>query len=112
MTECISERLLARLRHLGRAYELTLLARLPTYGEVAYYPEIQLGLLEDELAFLFEVVSDQALLRAVDPIVGLIHHAHRNPRGWWLWWNRRELTVPPAGLAGKALIRHSLARCP
>ena len=47
----ISERLLARLRHLGAAYELPLLERLPSAG-FEFYPDIQVQDLEDELAFL------------------------------------------------------------
>ena len=79
----ISERLLARLRYLGIAYELSLLARLPDSGQVIY-PEIQLVLLDDELAFIFDVVSDQALLRAVAPFRECIDRAKRDPRGWSL----------------------------
>ena len=79
----ISERLLARLRYLGLAYELPLLARLPSTGQVSY-PEIQLPLLEDELAFVFEVVSDRALLEAALALRDLIARAKQNPRGWSL----------------------------
>jgi len=79
----ISERLLARLQHLGLAYDLQLLARLPSHGQVAY-PENQLPLLEDELAFLLDVISDPALLRATLPIRDLIGQAKRDPRGWSL----------------------------
>jgi len=77
------ERLLARLRSLGIAYELPLLSRLPDIGHVAY-PEIQLQSLEDELVFLFEVVSDQALLQAVVPFRDFIGRAKHEPRGWSL----------------------------
>lgn len=79
----ISERLLARLRHLGLAYDLHLLARLPSNGQVAY-PDTQLPLLEDALAFLFDVIADPALLKATLPIRDLIGQAKRDPRGWSL----------------------------
>jgi hypothetical protein len=79
----ISERLLARLRHLGFAYELPLLARLPTVG-AATYPEVQLSSIEDELVFLFGVVSDQVLLEAIAPLQEMIRVALRHPRGWSL----------------------------
>jgi hypothetical protein len=79
----ISERLLARLRHLALAYELPLLGRLPGSGSIAY-SEIQLVSVEDELAFLFEVVSDQVLLEAIGPMREMIRRAMHDPRGWSL----------------------------
>jgi hypothetical protein len=79
----IPERLLARLRCLGLAYELPLLSRLPSNGQTSY-PEVQLAVLEDELVFLFEVVSDEALLRATLPVRDLIGRAKQDPRGWSL----------------------------
>jgi hypothetical protein len=79
----ISERLLARLRHLALAYDLSLLARLPSDGSIVY-PEVQLASVEDELAFLFEVVSDQVLLAAIAPMRELIRRAMHDPRGWSL----------------------------
>jgi len=79
----ISKRLLARLRHLGCAYELPLLARLPTVG-AATYPEVQLPSIEEELVFLFGVVSDQVLLAAIAPLQEMIKVALRHPRGWSL----------------------------
>jgi hypothetical protein len=79
----ISERLMARLRHLGLAYELPLLARLPDIGTIAY-PEIQLVSVEDELAFLFHVVSDPALLEAIAPMRRMITMAVHERRGWSL----------------------------
>jgi hypothetical protein len=57
------------MRHLGLAYELPLLGRLPSRGTTTY-PEIQFGSIEDELAFLFGVVSDEALLQAIAPMRG------------------------------------------
>jgi hypothetical protein len=77
------ERLLARLRSLGIAYQLPLLSRLPDNGQVVY-PEIQLPSLEEEMVFLFEVVSDEALLRAVVPFREFIGRAKHEPRGWSL----------------------------
>lgn len=79
----IAERLLARLRHLGLAYELPLLGRLPRAG-VETYPEVQMPALEDELAFLFSVVSDDVLLKAVAPLHEMMKVAMLNPRGWVL----------------------------
>jgi hypothetical protein len=79
----ISERLLARTRHLGQAYELPLLSRLPSAGATTY-PEIQLASMEDELAFMFSVVSDQVLLDAIDPIREMLRVAMHDPRGWSL----------------------------
>jgi len=79
----ISVRLLARLRHLAIAYELPLLGRLPISGSFAY-PEIQLASMEDELAFLFDVVSDSVLLEAITPIRRMITRAAHDPRGWSL----------------------------
>jgi hypothetical protein len=79
----ISERLMARLRHLGLAYELPLLARLPAIGTIAY-PEIQLVSVEDELAFLFHVVSDPALLEAIAPMRRMITMAVHERREWSL----------------------------
>jgi hypothetical protein len=79
----IPERLLSRLRYLGLAYELQLLARLPENGQVRY-PEIQLPSLEDELAFLFQVVSDNALLETGLVLRDLIGRAMQDPRGWSL----------------------------
>jgi len=76
----ISERLLARLRHLALAYDLFLLARLPTVG-ATIFPEIQLGPMEDELEFLFEVVSDAVLLEAIAPMREMIRVAMHHPRG-------------------------------
>jgi hypothetical protein len=83
MVGWISERLLARLRLLALAYELPLLGRLPAKGSIAY-SEIQLGSVEDELAFLFEVVSDQVLLEAILPMREMIRRATHEPRGWSL----------------------------
>lgn len=79
----ISERLLARLRHLALAYDLPLLSRLPANGAIAY-PEIQLPSVEDELAFLVEIVTDQALLHAIAPIQEMIRRATNEPLGWSL----------------------------
>jgi len=78
----ISERLLARLKHLGAAYELSLLKRLPS-GCSQWYPDIQVQDLEDELAFLFTVVSDDALLEAIAPLREMIKVAIRGA-GWSL----------------------------
>jgi hypothetical protein len=39
---------------------------------------------EDELAFLFEIVTDQALLQAIAPIQAMISRATNEPRGWSL----------------------------
>jgi len=83
MEAWISERLLARLRHLALAYDLPLLSRLPAIGAIAY-PEIQLSSVEDELAFLFEIVTDQALLQAIAPIQEMIGRATNEPLGWSL----------------------------
>jgi hypothetical protein len=83
MEDWISERLLARLRHLAMAYDLPLLSRLPTDGTIAY-PEIQLPSVEDELAFLFEIVTDHALLQAIAPMREMIRRATHEPRGWSL----------------------------
>ena len=79
----LAERLLARLRNLALAYELPLLSRLPTSGATTY-PEIQLGSIEDELAFLFRVVSDPVLLEAIAPMREMIRVAMQHPRGWSL----------------------------
>ena len=83
MVGWISERLLGRLRHVALAYELPLLGRLPGNGSIAY-PEIQLGSLEDELEFLFDVLSDEVLLEAISPMREMIRKAGREPRGWSL----------------------------
>ena len=83
MVRWISERLLDRLRHLALAYELPLLARLPTNGS-ATYPEVQLAPIEEELAFLFEVVSDNALLEALSPVREMLKTAEHDRRGWSL----------------------------
>jgi hypothetical protein len=79
----ISERLLARLRHLGLAYELPLLARLPSDG-TGLYPQVQIASLEEELAFVFSIVTDQALLDAIAPLREMIRVAMHHPRGWSL----------------------------
>jgi hypothetical protein len=79
----ISERLLGRIRHLGSAYELPLLARLPSVG-TATYPEVQLASMEGELAFLFSVVSDRVLLDAIAPLREMIRVAMHHPQGWSL----------------------------
>jgi hypothetical protein len=78
----MSERLLARLKHLGVAYELPLLKRLPSIGS-EFYPDIQVHDLEDELAFLFNVVSDDVLLKALAPLREMIKVAMRST-GWSL----------------------------
>ena len=78
----ISERLLARLKHLGAAYELSLLKRLPSGGS-EFYPDIQVQDLEDELAFLFNVISDDVLLEAIAPLREMIKVAMRSS-GWSL----------------------------
>ncbi len=57
----ISERLLQRLRHLGLAFELPLLSRLPAGTGRWFYPDEQLDALADELALVVERVSDPAL---------------------------------------------------
>jgi len=79
----IAERLLGRLRYLGAAYELPLLARLPLTGAVTY-PQAQLASIEDELAFVFDVVSDQVLLNAISPLSEMLGVALHQPRGWSL----------------------------
>ena len=48
------------------------------------YPEVQLVSVEDELAFLFEVVSDRVLLAAIAPMREMIKRAMHDPRGWSL----------------------------
>ena len=83
MVGWISEKLLDRLRHLAWAYELPLLGRLPTNGSTTY-PEVQLAPIEEELAFLFEVVSDNALLEALTPLREMIKTAEHDSRGWSL----------------------------
>jgi hypothetical protein len=83
MEDWISERLLARLRHLALAYDLPLLSRLPGDGAIAY-PEIQLPSVEAELAFLFEVVTDHVLLQGIAPMREMIRRAMHEPRGWSL----------------------------
>lgn len=83
MEDWISERFVVRLRHLALAYDLPLLSRLPADGEIAY-PEVQLSSGEDELAFVFELVADQALLRAIVPMREMIRRARHEPRGWSL----------------------------
>lgn len=79
----IAERLLARLKHLGLAYDLPLLKRVPSVG-VEIFPEIQLQSLEDELAFLFSVISDNVLLNAIAPLREMIKVATHHPGGWFL----------------------------
>ena len=79
----ISERLLSRLRHLALAYELPLLGRLSSDGSVSY-PEVQFSAVEDELEFLYGIVTDGALLNAIAPLRTLIQQAARDPRGWSL----------------------------
>lgn len=79
----IAQRLLARLKHLALAYELPLLTRLPSLG-VEIYPELQVQELEDELAFLFSVMSDDVLLKAIAPLREMIRVATHDPRGWFL----------------------------
>jgi hypothetical protein len=83
VNEWISEKLLSRLRNLALAYELPLLSRLPVGGHVVY-PEVQLASVEDELAFLFEVVSDRVLLDAIAPLHAMLGRAMHHPRGWTL----------------------------
>lgn len=83
MSRMVSERLLARLRHLGLACNLPLLSRLPSRGEVGY-PEVQVASLEDELEFLSEVVSDPALRSVTDALSDLLREATHHPRGWCL----------------------------
>jgi hypothetical protein len=79
----MSKRLLARLKHLGLAYEVSLLKRLPSPG-VEVYSDIQVEELEDELAFLFSVVSDDVLLAAISPLREMIRVATHDPGGWVL----------------------------
>ena len=79
----VSERLLGRLRHLALAYDLPLLGRLPGDGSIAY-PEVQLGSIEDELEFLCNVLTDNALLEAISPMREMIRTAAHDPRGWSL----------------------------
>lgn len=79
----ISERLLARLRFLGLAYELPLLSRVPQNGSTTY-PEIQISPLDDELSFLCELITDPALLHAVRSLGDLLRIARHEPRGWSL----------------------------
>lgn len=79
----MSKRLLGRLRHLGQAYELPLLKRLPSSG-AQFYPEVQLREIEEELAFLFSIVTDDALLKATSPMREMIRVAVHDPRGWIL----------------------------
>jgi hypothetical protein len=86
----MSERLLARLMHLGRGYELPLLSRLAR----------RTARLEDELAFLFEVVSDKALLDAIRPLHEMIARALHNPRGWTLHVEGHECPVSMLGCVG------------
>ncbi|MFH0901143.1 MAG: hypothetical protein V2A73_10995 [Pseudomonadota bacterium] len=81
----LSERLLRRLRHLGLAYELPLLSRLPV-AEPWSYPEVQCAQLEDEIIFLLNLVADPALRESTEALLGLIRQAIREPRG-------RTLTV-------------------
>jgi hypothetical protein len=76
----ISERLLGRLRHLGSAYELPLLGRIPRNGTTTY-PEVQIPSLEDELAFIFEVVADPVLLHAIAPLRELLRLIKYEARG-------------------------------
>jgi|SRR5215831_12118118 len=83
MEAWISERLLARLRHVGIAYELPLLSRLPSIGATTY-PEVQLATVEDELQFLCDVLSDQVLLEALAPLREMLRVAQQDPRGWSL----------------------------
>ena len=59
-----SERLLARLAHLGRAYELRLVGLIDVYGQVPFNP-LQSDALATELRFLGSVVSDPA----VEPVL-------------------------------------------
>lgn len=79
----MSEKLLGRLRSLATAHELLLLASLPIVDTVAY-PQQRLDSLEEELAFLFEILSDTALLDAVAPLQEMIGRALHDRRGWTL----------------------------
>jgi hypothetical protein len=62
------------MRYLGPVYGLSLLARLPSTGATTY-PEIQRASMDDELAFLFGVVSDQALVDTIAPVRDMLRVA-------------------------------------
>ena len=83
MTVPIPYRLLGRLRCLGQAYELPLLSRLPGNGHAAYHVT-QMASLEDELAFVCEVVDDADLLEVLQLLGEHIGEARHRPRGWSL----------------------------
>lgn len=76
----ISERLVSRLRHLGLAYELPLLSRLPTDGQWSY-PEVQCSSLEREIIFLLNLAADPLLATATEPLLSMVRAAIREPRG-------------------------------
>jgi hypothetical protein len=76
----IPERLLSRLRHLGQAYELPLLSRLPVNGEWSY-PKVQCPVLEDEILFVLSTVDDPLLARVTEPVLALVRRATRDHRG-------------------------------
>lgn len=76
----ISERLLNRLRHIGLAYELPLLSRLPADGQWSY-PEVQCSSLEREIVFLLNLVADPLLAAATEPLLNMVRAAIREPRG-------------------------------
>jgi len=78
----ISERLLQRLRHLGLAFELPLLSRLPAGTGRWFYPDEQLDSLADELALVAERVSDPALGPALASLNPLFHRRGRCPGSW------------------------------
>jgi hypothetical protein len=69
-----------RPRHLALAYELPLLSRLPTRGDWTY-PEIQCPELLDEIAFLFDHVSDPLLTSAMQPVSTMISAGYGEQRG-------------------------------
>lgn len=80
----LSERLLGRLRHLGLAFELPLLGRLPAGSGKWFYPEQQIEALADEIAFVLERVDDALLESAFASLTPLFRPRGRSWYGWSL----------------------------
>ncbi|MES2640675.1 MAG: hypothetical protein V4850_14365 [Myxococcota bacterium] len=79
----LSERLLHRLRHLGLAYEMPLLSRLPASGKW-FYPEEQIDPLSDEIAFVLRVVDDPLLTATLAELSRILQPRGRSRLGWQL----------------------------
>jgi len=80
----VSDRLFHRLRHLGLAFELPLLGRLPAGTGKWFYPEQQIDALVDEVAFVSDRVDDPLLEVALASLTPLFRPRGRSWCGWIL----------------------------